>query len=271
MRNNIARLSIETLEQRDNPSGWSFWSDDPNWSFWNDNYVGAFLSGGAQGVVNTVNGVQDAVIGIANIPIAAVNGIAWVEERLGILDSSNPIRVPYIPSPDWSRDLIYVGEPTHELSKFLGGNGVVTLVTLGAGSAGTTGAVVNSSSTGVQTVVVTTSSGAGAVQSAIVVRTIGRGEKVADLIQEVAGLTYSSGGAEHAIITLKTGERLIVQGGQSGISFEAFGDNLRHIILHTHPRTTGPSPADFQMLEQLGQKSSWIYELFGGGLTKFGR
>ena len=80
-----------------------------------------------------------------------------------------------------------------------------------------------------------------------------------------------AGGAEHAIITLQTGERLIVQGGQAGISFEAFADTLRRIILHTHPTTTGPSAADFAMLEQLGQKSSWIYELFGGGLTKFAR
>jgi hypothetical protein len=124
---------------------------------------------------------------------------------------------------------------------------------------------------GTEAVVVASEQGLGAVKAATVVREIGRGERVADLIQELAGLTYNAGGAEHAIITLKNGQRLIVQGGETGISFETFGDTLRRIILHTHPTTTGPSAADFAMLEQLGQKSSWIYELFGGGLTKFGR
>jgi hypothetical protein len=127
MRNNIARLGIETLEQRDNPSGWSFWSDDPNWSFWNDNYVGAFLSGGAQGVVNIINGVQDAVIAIPNLVPTIYNITA------GNLGAP---RMGYIPSPDWSRDLIYVGEPTHGLSKFVGGQGAFLLLTMGASSIG---------------------------------------------------------------------------------------------------------------------------------------
>jgi len=103
MRNNIARLGIETLEQRDNPSGWSFWSDDPNWSFWNDNYVGAFLSGGAQGVVNIINGVQDAVIAIPNLVPTIYNVTA------GNLGAP---RMGYIPSPDWSRDLMSVSRRT---------------------------------------------------------------------------------------------------------------------------------------------------------------
>jgi hypothetical protein len=103
MRNNIARLGIETLEQRDNPSGWSFWSDDPNWSFWNDNYIGAFLSGGAQGVVNIINGVQDAVIAIPNLVPTIYNVTA------GNLGAP---RMGYIPSPDWSRDLMSVSRRT---------------------------------------------------------------------------------------------------------------------------------------------------------------
>ncbi|MCZ2341261.1 MAG: SEC-C domain-containing protein [Bacteroidales bacterium] len=107
--------------------------------------------------------------------------------------------------------------------------------------------------------------------TAQVVRQIGCGERVGDLIQELAQRTYASGGLEHAIISLRNGQRLIVSGGSGGITFEAFGVNLRRVILHTHPRVTGPSPPDFLMLQQLGQKSSWIYELFGGGLTKFGR
>jgi len=100
------------------------------------------------------------------------------------------------------------------------------------------------------------------------VRQIGRGERVNNLIHEVAELTYTSGGREHAIISLPDGRRLIVRGGEGGMTFP---DGLRRVILHTHPRPTGPSPLDFQMLELTGQRSSWIYELFGGGLTKFGR
>jgi hypothetical protein len=105
------------------------------------------------------------------------------------------------------------------------------------------------------------------------VRQIGKGEKVKDLIHEVAELTYKGEGAEHAIISLKSGERLIVRGGAGGIDFSTYGKNLDRIILHTHGRPTGPSDVDFQMLKDMGQKSSYIYELFGGGypkgLTKF--
>jgi hypothetical protein len=53
MRNNIARLSIETLEPRVNPSGWSFWEDT---------YVGAFLSGFCEGARNIATGAYDAVV-----------------------------------------------------------------------------------------------------------------------------------------------------------------------------------------------------------------
>jgi hypothetical protein len=51
------------------------------------------------------------------------------------------------------------------------------------------------------------------------------------------------------------------------MSFE--GMDLRRVLLHTHPTPTGPSAADFQMLQDTGQRSSWIYELFGGGLSRF--
>jgi hypothetical protein len=65
----------------------------------------------------------------------AVNAIAWAEERVGILNPEAPIRVPYIPSPDWSRGLITdeAGQPrtwgdTHGWSKFTGATGVELLV-----------------------------------------------------------------------------------------------------------------------------------------------
>lgn len=99
------------------------------------------------------------------------------------------------------------------------------------------------------------------------VRQIRRGERVDDLIHELAELTCTTGGREHAIISLTDGRRLIVRGGEGGMTFP---DGLRRVIIHTHPRPTGPSPLDFEMCELTGQHSSWIHELFGGGLTKFG-
>lgn len=42
----------------------------------------------------------------------------------------------YIPVPDWSRDIAYVGEPNHGLSKFLGGQGLLVLITVGITSLG---------------------------------------------------------------------------------------------------------------------------------------
>ena len=84
-----------------------------------------------QGAANAVNGVQDAAIGTGNLIGKGVNALAGytaVEERA---------------SPDWSRGLVVAeSDTTHAVSKFLGGNGVITLATAGLGSAtsaGTTG------------------------------------------------------------------------------------------------------------------------------------
>jgi len=100
------------------------------------------------------------------------------------------------------------------------------------------------------------------------IRTIAKGEKVDDLIKELAQRTYESGGLEHAIVSLQNGTRIIASGGSGGIHF---GNDVRRVIIHTHPSTTGPSHFDFQMLDALGQRSSYIYELFGGGLTRFSK
>jgi hypothetical protein len=93
-------------------------------------FVG-FFQGLGQGGLNIANGLQDMVIGVANLPAAGVNGIAWLEEMAGILDPSQPLRVPYIPSPDWSRGwLTHEGgeegtwSDTHGWSKFAGATGV---------------------------------------------------------------------------------------------------------------------------------------------------
>ena len=60
--------------------------------------------GVAQGAANIVNGVQDSVVGVLNIVPGAVNTIASAEERVGILNPEDPIRVPYIPCPTGAGD-----------------------------------------------------------------------------------------------------------------------------------------------------------------------
>lgn len=112
-------------------------------------------------------------------------------------------------------------------------------------------------------------SGGGPSASATLVREIQHGESVASIIDEAARLTYESGGLEHAVISTQSGQRLLLQGGPGGMTFEGFA--VRRVLGHTHPVPTGPSGTDFGMLQQTGQRSSWIYELFGGGLTRFRR
>jgi hypothetical protein len=106
----------------------------------------------------------------------------------------------------------------------------------------------------------------GEILPATLVRTIQKGESIGALEVELAERTYASGGLEHAIVSLKSGERAIVSGGRGGIDF---GSDLRRVIGHTHPFPTGPSEADFQMLRDTKQRHSYIYELFGGGRSRF--
>ena len=87
-----------------------------------------FDLGVLQGEANSVNGVQDAVIGLANLAGKGANTAAG---HTVVLEFA---------SPDWSRDrIVFEGETAHNVSKFLGGNGVITLATAGAGSAGAAG------------------------------------------------------------------------------------------------------------------------------------
>lgn len=142
----------------------------------------------------------------------------------------------------------------------------------GAGAATTTAAANDVSAAGTAgsegSVAATAASTGENMAPVQLVRVIQPGETVADLIQEIAQRTYESGGNEHAIVSMENGPRVIMQGGPGGMQF---GPDVSRVICHTHPMTTGPSAADFAMLEALGQQSSWIYELFGGGLTKFTR
>jgi hypothetical protein len=110
-------------------------------------------------------------------------------------------------------------------------------------------------------------SGGGASAPMQIVRTIGRGEKIADIVAEGKSLTFTTGN-EHALVKLASGERAIVSGGPGGITWEA--GEVTRVFGHTHPYQlppTGPSPADFGMLDVLGQRSSWLLE--HGQLTRF--
>jgi hypothetical protein len=99
------------------------------------------------------------------------------------------------------------------------------------------------------------------------VRTISKGEKIVDLVDEVKSLTFETGN-EHAVVQLANGERAIVSGGTNGIYFEA--GQVNRIFGHSHPyqlNATGPSVGDLNALEALGQKSSYLLER--GTLEKF--
>jgi hypothetical protein len=113
------------------------------------------------------------------------------------------------------------------------------------------------------------SSGQG-VRQAVIVRPIKRGEKMTDLLGELMARTWDTE-LEHGIITLKNGQRYMVSGGPGGINFDPFENDLRRVVVHTHSKPGGISDHDHRMLEKLGQKNSYIYEMFGAGITKFRR
>ncbi len=106
------------------------------------------------------------------------------------------------------------------------------------------------------------SGGAGSVVEASIIRNINKGEKIADLMTEAKGITFSTGN-EVAAVSLQNGQRTLVQGGSAGISnLEALG--VRRVLGHTHPYGGAgpvvPSAGDFNALQQLGQRHSYIIE-----------
>ena len=102
-----------------------------------------FFKGLGQGVCNLVNGVQDAAVGVANLAKAIPNTVAGgIDYATGATDPNYQIRVPYISSPDWSRNLVTEegGTPggwddSHGWSKFFAGEGTMSLLTGGASKA----------------------------------------------------------------------------------------------------------------------------------------
>jgi RHS repeat-associated protein len=110
--------------------------DSDTFSIW-----GQFKGGLLQGAANIGNGLQDAGAGILNFNIAFYNFIFFAPEPLTdrIMQSMGytPYQletIPYVPSPDWSRDLVVAeSDVCHGVSKFVGAEGVITLATLGTG------------------------------------------------------------------------------------------------------------------------------------------
>ncbi|OQA02566.1 MAG: tRNA(Glu)-specific nuclease WapA precursor [Planctomycetes bacterium ADurb.Bin401] len=87
----------------------------------------AALAGTAQGLLNTVNGLQD-------IAVASLNSQLGIWSYSGALIGDKQLNG--IGSPDWSKDLIVKESQTaHDISKFLGSQGLLTLITA-SGSAG---------------------------------------------------------------------------------------------------------------------------------------
>jgi hypothetical protein len=76
-------------------------------------------------------------------------------------------------------------------------------------------------------------SGAGGLRGEMsVVRSISKGEKIADLVTELGSMSFITGN-EFAVVKLGDGSRAIVTGGSGGITF-AEGQVAR-IFAHTHP------------------------------------
>jgi hypothetical protein len=79
----------------------------------------AFAKGLAQGVANLGNAVQDIGVGFLNVPAASVNFGATVSETLFFdVPDHMKIRMPYVPSPDWSKGMVtQESDFDHGLSK----------------------------------------------------------------------------------------------------------------------------------------------------------
>jgi len=116
----------------------------------------------------------------------------------------------------------------------------------------------------------------GDIRPAEVVRQVGRGERVADLVNELKTLTFRSRtpelpvGLEHGIVSRADGTRWLVRGGQEGIDLADFA-GYRRLLVHTHGRPTGPSPADYNFLVNNGHWSSYVVEVGTPAPIKFSR
>lgn len=107
------------------------------------------------------------------------------------------------------------------------------------------------------------------------VRWVGDDERREDLVNEAKARTWVTE-AEHAILTLETGERPMVSGRRDGIRFDVEGEGPGETIMvdvegrrvrvsrvewHTHPRVTGLSDGVREAIFLLKQAASLNDEL----------
>jgi hypothetical protein len=107
-------------------------------------------------------------------------------------------------------------------------------------------------------------------------------ERMHDLVDEAKGLTWEHN-LEHALLQIEDGRRVMVRGSTyeielgRGMHNDPFGRNedelyveiegqprrVIRLVFHTHPKPTGPSDDDLEVLRLLKQGRSMLYELFG--------
>ncbi len=111
--------------------------------------------------------------------------------------------------------------------------------------------------------VIVASRAGGKVLPMTIEKIIQKGTKLEEIINDIKGMIFTTG-KEHAVVTLTSGERAIVSGGEGGIQF-AEGE-IQTLFGHTHPTSAGPSSADFESLVILKQFRQYIFH--GGEMTK---
>jgi hypothetical protein len=100
-------------------------------SSWGD-MAAALAKGLAQGVANSINGVQDNFAHTGNLAIAYVNTVADVTDAVVGTPEDQRIRIPMIPLVDWSRGRFTVeSDFDHSTSKAAGGFGFGVLGPMG--------------------------------------------------------------------------------------------------------------------------------------------
>ena len=115
------------------------------------------------------------------------------------------------------------------------------------------------------------------------VRFVAADEVIAALVDEAKGETWTRG-QEFALLVIAEGRRSLVAGGRDGIEFRIDSDGrpvvtiddvdheVAELVWHTHPRATGPSDFDYELLRILHQDFSVVHEITGvPGCTLFRR
>ncbi|MGF1632379.1 MAG: hypothetical protein ACFCVE_00890 [Phycisphaerae bacterium] len=105
-------------------------------------------------------------------------------------------------------------------------------------------------------------------------RVVNDTEAEADLLDEAKERSWTQR-AEHALLLLEDGRRVIISGGFTGIELMLDAEHrpvlqmdegpirIRRLVWHVHPMVTGPSDADMLVLRVIGQRNSLLYEIGG--------